>query len=612
MPEFIEYKPGEKHAVRNADVSSDPSTFRDAGILLRDDDLVIDIDNLPKKTIEEIIKKFDIKTQIVWTDRGAHFYFRKTKDRNPVHGVCQLGFEAEYYTKKNRKSMTIKRNGIMRKVINPGKRIGLPNVLSPARGKNASYVNCLGMGAGEGRNDALYKMSKKIKNVGAYTILHFINRFIFAEPLEEKEIENIIQSAANGDDEEMDEALLKAFEVVKKLRVHKYHTRNYVYDGIKYVCDEAIVDQKIGVFAEPKGKSFHDQVIALTKLKCPIVTQEHVEKHPFPIKLKNGVLKDGEFTEFQFNDFTPYYIDIDYKEDAKPQPVVDEYVNFLTSGDSEYKDLIFEMLGHCLITDIDVKKTISKFFILEGEGRNGKSTFLDVVAEILGFGNISTEKLNNIGDEHYTFAIDGKLANLGDDIPDEPIDNAQMEKLKNISSCNLTSIRQMRENSVRARLTATLIFTSNHILKSWDKGYAYARRVMWLPMQNKPKKDDPRIYEKLTTPESLEYWLKLIVDGYKRLYKNRKFTKSQQVEDFNKAYHESNNNATEYITQMEDEEILDHRQPDVYNVYAERAEENGDKPVSKKNFRLTIEKERGFIIKSRRINGDVAKVYSKK
>lgn len=612
MNKYIEYKPGEKHAVRNADVSDNPDIFKDAGILLQDDDLVIDIDNLPKKTIEEIIKKFDIKTQIVWTDRGAHFYFRKTKDRNPVHGVCQLGFEAEYYTKKNRKSMTIKRNGIMRKVINPGKRIGLPNVLSPARGKNASYVNCLGMGAGEGRNDALYKMSKKIKNVGAYTILHFINQFIFAEPLEEKEIESIIQSAANSDDEQMDEALLKAFEVVKKLRVHKYHKSVYVYDGIKYECDEDIVNQKIGVFCEPKGLPFHKQVIGLTKIKCPIVTQEHVAKHPFMIKLKNGLLKDGEFINYRCNDFTPYYIDIDYKEDAEPQAVVDEYVNFLTSGDDDYKKLIFEMLGHCLITDINVKKNLAKFFIMEGEGRNGKSTFLDVVAEILGFRNISTVKLNKIGDERYNYSMDGKLANLGDDIPDEPIDNDQMEVLKNISACNMMAIRKMRENSFDARLTSTLIFTSNHILKSWDKGYAYARRVMWLPMQNKPNHDDTRLHDKLTTPESLKYWMKLIVDGYKRLYENREFTKSQQVEDFNKAYHENNNNATEYIAQMEDEEILDHRQPDVYNVYAERAEENGDKPVSKKNFKLTIEKERGFVIKNRRINGSQGKVYSRK
>ncbi|MGC6768350.1 hypothetical protein [Enterococcus sp. LJL51] len=42
----IEYLPGEKHAANNVDVSESLESFQDAGYLLTDTDLIIDIDDL--------------------------------------------------------------------------------------------------------------------------------------------------------------------------------------------------------------------------------------------------------------------------------------------------------------------------------------------------------------------------------------------------------------------------------------------------------------------------------------------------------------------------------------------------------------------------------------
>ena len=74
---FVEYKEGEKHASVNPDQSDDVSAFNDAGLILSDQDVVIDIDHLPKESIKAMIRDFKIKTFTVWTDRGAHLYFRK-------------------------------------------------------------------------------------------------------------------------------------------------------------------------------------------------------------------------------------------------------------------------------------------------------------------------------------------------------------------------------------------------------------------------------------------------------------------------------------------------------------------------------------------------------
>ena len=92
-----------------------------------------------------------------------------------------------------------------------------------------------------------------------------------------------------------------------------------------------------------------------------------------------------------------------------------------------------------------------------------------------------------------------------------------------------------------------MIFTSNHILKSFEKGEAYKRRVDWLPMYTKPTKKDAKFIEKITTPEALQYWMKLIVEGYQRIYENKGFTESEIVTRFNERYHEINNNCIEFL-----------------------------------------------------------------
>ena len=71
---YIEYKAGQKHASKNAEISDDHTYFKDAGWVLNEDDLVVDIDCLDKDTIKMMLKYFNIKTRTVWTDRCSFVF----------------------------------------------------------------------------------------------------------------------------------------------------------------------------------------------------------------------------------------------------------------------------------------------------------------------------------------------------------------------------------------------------------------------------------------------------------------------------------------------------------------------------------------------------------
>lgn len=227
---------------------------------------------------------------------------------------------------------------------------------------------------------------------------------------------------------------------------------------------------------------------------------------------------------------------------------------------------------------------LAKFFIFVGDGGNGKGTLLQVIKKILGSHNIATLSIKNMSDERYLFGLKGKLANLGDDLTNDAINNDQMKMLKNISTCDTIEIRKMRENSIPMELTCSLIFTSNHQLKSFEKGEAYKRRVVWLPMYMKPVKKDPKFITRITSTHALTYWVKMIVEAYIEIYKRQTFRECALLDEWNAQYHESNDNIVEFLKGKTAEDFIGRKPKDCYVEYQIWVEDNGLDEARKGRF----------------------------
>lgn len=385
--------------------------------------------------------------------------------------------------------------------------------------------------------------------------------------------------------------------IINDLMVTKYAGMLWFFskDVGWYVHDDDALRRHVYTY-DPEAKTKDvDELIKQMDYRLEPVDDQTV----FGVRLKNGVLINGQFIKTDSKAFTPYFIDVAYDDKAKPVKVVDEYLDHLASADKAgkqtdqgYRKLIEEMLGYTLFTDPEKIRVITKFFILVGDGQNGKGTLLTVIGKILGKQNCSGLSLDQMGQESYANQMVGKLVNLGDDIQDRPIDEGKMKMLKNISSADSISIRRLYHDATSATIDATLIFTSNAILSSFEKGWAYKRRVLWLPMYYRPAKPDPTIVTKLTAPDAMAYWLKLIVDGYKRLYQTMSFTDSKTVDGFNKTYHETNNSVLEWLSTVDaDRDIVAHKIPQVQATYAFWCKDNGLKVQSARVIKNTIKEQ---------------------
>ncbi len=597
---YIEFKEGEKHAAQYADVSDDHTSFKDAGYVLTDNDLIVDIDSLPKETIEKMITLFNIKTQIVWTDRGAHLYFKKPNAFRGATRVCPLGFEVEYKHIKNTKDITIKRNGVLRTIENEGTREDLPGFLF----SNKKLDSLLGLDDGDGRNDKLFKHRMKIHDIKEWSsILRFINNNVFATPLSEEEFQTVsrdVKINAGKDDEPA-----VADFLMTKYKIVKYLDNVYFFQDGEFISDESKLRRIVFAEVGLQKTRYVDEVIKQLEYRSPLVN----ESKTFDIKFQNGILRDGKFIEVDYQEFTPYNIDIAYYPDAEPVKEVDDYINLLTNHDPDYRNRLLEILAHPLIVNKEFKRMMGKFFIFVGDGGNGKGTLLAIIRKILNQKNCTGLSIANMSDERYFTTMQGKLANLGDDIQDEAINHEQMKHLKNISTCDFVSTRELFKQSREVELTTSLIFTSNHILKSFEKGESYKRRVDWLPMYTKPTKKDKHFITKLSTPEALEYWIRLMVEGYMRLYENEKFTYSEIVNKFNTEYHAENNSVLQYLDDFDKEAFANRRSPEAYEEYEIWAEENGLNVQSRKLFVQSIYDVFGLSLKPKKINKKTARVF---
>lgn len=475
----------------------------------------------------------------------------------------------------------------------------LMSIVKGVRDKEISYytglaaVEVLAKGNSDWAEDNRKKFIYEYKNTDIKTKYGFSDRYDF-NPIDNKGKKNLKLLAEN-----ISNLIMSDFKVVK------YGEDIYFYNGKIYSNDLNQLKRIIYNKAKGERSTFIDEVLKQIDYRCRYIPADT----PMKIALKNGYLDNGEFFPVIYEDFTPYRIDVNYYEDCEPVKIVDDYIDKLTDNDPEYKNLLLEVLGHTLIVNSEFKRAVGKFFIFIGDGGNGKGTLLEIITEILGRDNVCFLSIKELADDRYSNSIRGKLANLGDDLQDQSINDKDMKVLKNISTCDSFTTRRLYKDPEKIKPTTTLIFTSNHLIKSFEKGKSYRRRVMWLPMYSKVEKVDPYFISKLTTDKALEYWIFLFIKGYKRLYSNRNFTSSMSVNNFNENYHKENNPAFLYIEDKTIDDFLHKPVNEVnwdYEVWCNR----NDYSCNKNFLREALSEKWGLTnLGLKRINGIPTRVY---
>lgn len=483
-------------------------------------------------------------------------------------------------------------------------------------------MDSVSMGEGDGRNDLLLKIQIPMGQTGmkAEDIRHtceLINRFIFKKSLSEEEFNVVLREDAvdfaveNGKVSQFfkgktflhnvfAEYLMKEYHI-KKIggRIHIYQDGIYHYDMDS--VEHAMV-KVIPTLADSKRK----EVLKYLKIVC----QETETASPELIAFRNGVLdiQSGEMIPFSPDMIITNRIPWNYVPDAEDS-LTDATLNRIACDDPDIRSLLEECIGYCFFRE----NRFNKAFILIGDKSNGKSTFISVLNRILGDDNVSALDLKNLGDRFSKATLFKKLANIGDDISDEFIPDSSL--FKKITDGNRIQAEYKGQDAFEFNPYVKLVFSANNMPRIRDKTGAVQRRLEIIPFQAVFSEDDPDfdpdIKSKLFRRSSIEYLIRIGVDGLQRLLEQKKFTKSVKVQKELDEYEVFNNPVLGFFKEQDEGYLFKNDTKTIYLAYSSYCQENGYTPESSNQFGRTVKSLYGVESKQKTVNRQSVRMYVK-
>lgn len=586
-----------------------------AGILA-DDTVLVDIDDGEQANILlTIVKSKELNCRVLATSRGMHFLFKTDQPMpNRTHCKLAIGLTADIKGGGRASYEVLKYDGKERDVLyDSGTTQILPRYLTPIK----SNVNLLNMVEGEGRNNALFSYILPLQQ-NEFTVdecrecIGVINEFVLKDSLSEDELKSVLRDGAFNKPTFFTSKGAFLFDkfanyLIRVANIVKINGKLYIYkDGIYESGDEKLEAAMIEHIPQ-LSKAKRNEVISYLPL---IVKNESQLADANLIAFENGVL--DVITE-SFTEFSPEYIITNkiphnYNPDAKSE-LLDRVMEKLACGDETVLRLLYQAVGYTFYRRNELRKS---FFLL-GEKRNGKSTFLDMVGNLLGEDNTSNLDLCEIGDRFRTAELNGKLANIGDDINDEWISNTAI--FKKVVSGDIITVERKGKDPFKLRSFSKFFFSANalpRIGRGKDSG-AVLDRLVIIPFEAKFSKSDPDydpfIKYKLRGEDVMEALIAKSIPALREVLAEQAFEKCEKVEVSLAEFETSNDPIMEFFSELDEVDYLNEPIKAVYQKYATFCLSNNLQAMSAIEFQKRMRKQYDVTIKTVESGGRRIRVY---
>lgn len=586
-----------------------------AGILA-DEAILIDIDNFEESDILfKIVTNLKLKCRVYETTRGKHFFFANDKvETNKIHTRLACGLNADIKIgMKNSYSILKYANEERRILYDSDEYESVPKWLTPIK----TSMNFLEMESGDGRNQALFNyiltlQSNDFSVEEARTCITLINDYLLKEPLSESEMKTILRDDAFQKPVFFSKGkfLFDKFAIYLKNNNHIIRINNQLHiyhDGI-YVPGQLDIEAAMIEHIPNLNRSKRAEILSYLDI---MIRKNTKVSHAKYIAFKNGIydIEEDTLIDFSPDIVVTNKINFNYNPDAFSD-VLDKTLNKLSCNDTSVRMLLEEAVGYCFYRRNELRKS----FILTGDKKNGKSTYLSMLKELLGDENTAALDLNELGDRFSSASLFGKLANIGDDIGDDFIANPAIFK-KIVSGDPIKGENKGQKEFFFAPY-CKLLFSANNIPRIKDKSGAVLNRLVIIPFDARFSKSDPDfdpyIKYKLIQPEVLEYLIILGIKGLKRILKNSSFTTSEKVKKSIEEYEETNNPIKLFFKDIQIDEIVNEPTSEVYRSYNEFCLANTFTPMSNIEFSKQVKKQFNLEIINKTIKGKKYRIFTRK
>jgi P4 family phage/plasmid primase-like protien len=328
----------------------------------------------------------------------------------------------------------------------------------------------------------------------------------------------------------------------------------------------------------------------------------------------NGVvsLPDGEFTDHSPEHLFLSHAPIEYDPDAECSGFDSFLGDVLESEDD--RQLAYEVFGYCLFPAYPFAKALFMY----GDGRNGKSTLLDVLKRFLGRENISSRGLIELSSDDFAAAdLYGAYANICGDLPNKAVEHTGT--FKKLTGGDLVTANPKHETPFPFENRAKLVFSANDPPQISDDSTAMYRRLLLLNFPNEftpPGQPGPDARKKgalmddIASDTELSGILNRALVALQRVFDERAFSQDGSVEQVRERYKKVSDPmfafTNECVQEDADGEVEKGR---LFDVYREWSRESGAPAKSKSVFSRELYKRTKASDSRVRRGGERLRVY---
>lgn len=410
-------------------------------------------------------------------------------------------------------------------------------------------------------------------------------------------------------EEKKDQALAKAYQ--KKLYERYEHVILERFPSLRYVVANSFYNYENGAYIpvdmktmqamilnemEKDGLSSYrtkthvdNKILCLQAQEWIVVDPKDVDPDPNVVNVRNGLV-DLDTGELKPHD--PVYFstnqlaEITYQSDKLVSDIAPRWLRFvkeITEGDDGKAALLQEMAGYCFTRSVAFQRA----FILFGSGANGKSTFVDILAKILGRRNSSSLTLKDLHEQFGPAKLFGKTLNVVEEINNNYVESDYIKKV--ITGAEITADRKFIQDPLVFRPYAKFVFAVNSLPKINDTSMGLYRRFTIIEFGARfSPNSEPHLHDKLWAErDGVFLWA---MEGWKRLRAQGVFTMTEAVLAASEHFKESNSPLVEFMLAnyaaaplgREDKYMIPLRK--LFDAYQKGTRELGYQPKNYQNF----------------------------
>lgn len=570
-------------------------------------------------TLLSLIASRNEKVMVVSNGTTLQIYCKGNFDKTTENNLLACGASAKTYAYNKRKAMSVILP-FKNKKVNASSLLNsltiahsngieeTPTWLEPLRKISVPNADGLDLPIQGNTHTLLTELSKKIKTTSptiVREVITLVNEELCTQPLTTHELETFFTSSEST--------------WVKQFFEGNNFMHNKLGDYIIERCNikKDSVSKQLYFYNESLNIYSNDEDFItgyITKL-CPTLkdyqiteTVKYIQRYlydetvvfnenPFTVVFKNGIL---DLSTMQLEPMTPDYLEsikINCNYDPKAySDTVDEFFNTATNGNKQTEQLLYEAIGYSMLKTNELQKA----FLLVGSGRNGKSTYLDLIRNVLGKKNTTTVSLRDLTNNFRAAMLDGKLASLAGDISSQTIQESDL--IKSISAGEEITVEEKYKQAHSKSLFSTLFYACNKIPRTSDTSDGFYRRWCIIPfnanLSGVTRVDGMLFKKKLLEQQSLDYVAyKAIHAIHQVLTTTNEFTEPQEVLDMMTQYRIDNSTVLSWfrdIHKNNKQALQKLKVGAAYVSYSKWCEETGRSKSSQTTFVNSIKADLGI------------------